>query len=231
MPSAYYFPNATKYVAKEYLDRQKEAPLSGAIMAYLEKVLLKAFTHGYPNYRSDIKERGQMICMLTKLYDTIPTDQASNSLIFLFSHAAFYEHTKVGTCSYRASYAALQLSKILEGTSSVVALQSAPAVDHFTVLLGNKNEGYYVYDALTNPVMLFDREFYIKSILPTFTPATHRPAPMNFRITPQVLELYTKQLPTIKEEFTNLLRTYERDPSKLLQDPAYLICLKKKKKR
>lgn len=229
VPSAQYFPLATKYVAKDYLDRESEAPLSGAVGTYLEYSLLKAFPNGFPNWPFDKDEQRQMIEVLLRLYNTIPSDKKSNAQILLFSRAAFYEFSKEGSCSYRASYAALQLFKILQGTSLNVALQSAPSVDQFTVLIGNKTEGYYVYDALTNPLMLFDREFYIKNILSTFPKAEFQAATMNMTITKELSDTYDKHLPVITDEFTKLLKSSVQDAKVLLKNPAFSFSLSKNK--
>lgn len=229
VPSAQYFPLATKYVAKDYLDRKPEAPSAGALGTFLQCALFKAFPDGFPNWQSDRDEKRQMLEVMHKLYGTIPTDKESNMQILLFSRAAFYQFSQTGSCSYRASYAALQLFKMMQGTSLNVALQSAPSVDHFTILIGNKKEGYYVYDPLTNPLMVFDREFYIKNILSTFPKAAYQAAAMNMVITQRLSDTYDKQFPLIKDEFEKLLKSSEKNSGVILKDPAFSFTLMKNK--
>jgi hypothetical protein len=229
VPSAQYFPLATKYVAKEYLDRKSEASCAGALGTFLQCALSRAFPDGFPTWQFDKNEKRQMLAVLLKLYGNIPTDKASNMQILLFSRAAFYQFSHMGSCSYRSSYAALQLFKILQGTSLNVALQSAPSVDQFTVLLGNKKEGYYVYDPLTNPLMVFDREFYIKNILSTFPKAAYTATAMNLTITKELSETYDSHFSVIKDEFEKLLISTEQNARVLLQNPSFVITLAKNK--
>lgn len=229
VPSAQHFPLATKYVAKPYLDRQSEALFAGTLGAYLERSLSKAFPQGYPNWQFDENEKRQMIDVLLKLYGTVPADKTNNAHIFLFGRAAFYDFSQTGSCSYRASYAALKLFKMLQGTTLNVALQSAPSVDQFTVLIGNKNVGYYVYDPLTNPLMLFEREFYIKNILSTFTKVPHQATAMNMTITKELSDTYDKYYPVIKEEFTKLLKSADHNADVILQDTKFAYALTKNK--
>jgi len=226
VPPAQHFPLATTHIAQAYVDRQSEASTVGALGAYLLYSLIQAFPDGFPNWQSDEAERRQMLEVFLRLYGTIPTDIKSNAQIVLFSKAAFYEFTQIGSCSYRASYAALALFKIFQDTSLNVSLQSAPSVDQYTVLIGNKKEGFYVYDALTNPLMVYDRDFYIKNILSTFTSVKHQAVPMNITITKKLSEIYDRQSPVIKKEFIKLLESSEKDANRLLiENQLFVISL------
>ncbi len=213
-PEEHYFPKST-YVANEYKEKQQrgDARAAGAISTFFQRATQRAFA------------LGRDFALLKQLYGILPEDMDTNMQIFLYSHAAEYHFSKIGNCSVRASYAAIMLHQLFKGAKIVVELQSVPSRDHFVVMLGNKAIGYYVYDPLTNPHVVFDTKFYQANVLNTFRKPPYTAQAMKLRITDELVATYEKQLPQIVAIMTELTNTALETVAEIKHDAAYLICL------
>jgi hypothetical protein len=105
----------------------------------------------------------------------------------------------LGNCSFRASYAAIELAKIFFGMSVgiEVKVRSYPEIDQFIVRIGSDEQGWKIYDPLTNPELIFDIEEYDRDIIPLFKSLNTPKRPYEFTITRSQInkfELLTKKM-------------------------------------
>lgn len=110
--------------------------------------------------------------------------------LMVFLQAFIFEISDIGNCAHRSAYAALELHKIFQETPINVIVKSAEHVDQQVVYLGNKEIGYFVYDPLTNPEILFTLEEYSKTILTMFCVHQRFKLPIKVTITEKLCEQY-----------------------------------------
>ena len=126
-----------------------------------------------------------------------------------------------------AGYAALVLAKILSKNGVEVKLTSEPKRDQYIVLIGNKLNGYYVYDPLTNPALLFEYDDYKKEIMPTFSLVDRPFRSYDLTITEELAQEFAERWITIKEELVKLLSEFRSDVNELLHDFNFINSLTK----
>lgn len=95
-----------------------------------------------------------------------------------------------GNCCARSSYAGINLHGILSPVRGdiKIVLKSYMGefnVDQFVLKIGNENIGWYIYDPLTNPEIIFEEHEYHEVILPMFRTHTgcSRPISVYLEIT------------------------------------------------
>ncbi len=144
----------------------------------------------------------------------------------MFLQAFIFDISDVGNCANRACYAALQLQQILQGTPIKIIVKSAEKVDHYVVYLGNKETGWFVYDPLTNPELVFPHEEYTKTILRMFPEAkSSRRIPMQVTVTPILYEKYQNIAKTLREELPTDVASLSE--ARLLTDPRIQFSIDK----
>lgn len=230
VPPAQHFPPQSIFRAKEYEAKQKSAPAVAVLGAYLSYALRTALPDFYMERAAQLTqaERVDLFKMLA-LYNAFNAKERSpdNIKLKIFSEAAFYQFTKTGACAKRACYAALQLHKLFANTDIEVHLESSTIHDHFFVVIGNQKMGRFVYDALTNPVLLFTREQFDNEVLAKFTKVA-KPAAvkMQTQITTDLTNAYENQYPEIAAQYTELLCAANYKAKDLLRDENFVRNLK-----
>lgn len=129
------------------------------------------------------------VAKYVQIFGQVPRDETFHKENVAILRAIRFFVFKTGNCSARASYAAFELSKLLVG-SVTIGIQSHPARDQYILMLQSKEKGspWYVYDAITNPELLFNLREYQDDILPLF-PRVERPAlKYTLTIKPALLE-------------------------------------------
>jgi len=112
--------------------------------------------------------------------------------LVVFLKAFIFDISDLGNCSHRSGYASLKLHEMFKNTPIRVVNKSADKVDQYVVLIGNKTTGWFVYDPLTNPELIFTHEEYAKTILTLFTEtASAKGLPVCVTITPSLNAKYT----------------------------------------
>ncbi len=89
-----------------------------------------------------------------------------------------------------------------------------------------KNKGWFVYDPLTNPEVIFELAYYQKNILPIFPIKEIQATPFKLRITKKLVYEFEIKLPKIEDEINRLLSEDTFDSHKLLQDPNMIDSLR-----
>lgn len=148
--------------------------------------------------------------------------------IAVFLKAFIFDISNYGNCAHRAGYAAIQLFNIFKSTDVKILVQSAKLADQFVVYLGNKTMGWYVYDPLTNPELVFTHDEYIQSILPMFpkdTDSLRKRIPVSFKITEESCLKYQKMSETLVTQLHAELDRF--DSRALLSTPAMIFSLLK----
>ena len=126
--------------------------------------------------------------------ENLPTDLEQSQRLYLVQNAAIFSYTDVGNCAKRTSYASIELFDIFKHTNVQIQLVSHPEIDQFVLKIGNKHEGWKIYDPLTNPLVLFEEQEYIREIKSLFK---HVPTPkqaVNFTVDLKTIELFEFQL-------------------------------------
>jgi len=148
--------------------------------------------------------------------------------IAVFLRAFIFDISNYGNCSHRAGYAAIQLFKMLKSTDLQVIVKSAKSTDHFVVYLGNKTIGWFIYDPLTNPELVFTHEEYSKTILPMFPKdidGLRKRIPVTFKITEESCQKYEKIAESLKMQLCSELDSF--DSRALLSNPSMKFSLLK----
>lgn len=83
----------------------------------------------------------------------LDNNQHSQDQLFI-KRAAFFALYGVGNCASRSAYAAIVLRQLLPEDIKIV-WQGNAQKDHFVLLLGNKDRGYFVFDPLINYEAVF----------------------------------------------------------------------------
>lgn len=118
-----------------------------------------------------------------------PGDPAPESVLryFLLARALGFELAALETSPHRASHAAITLFKALQKSGLAFFVDSNTAYDHVIVSIGSKQKGWYVYDPLTNPELIFEHGFFRNRVLPTFPESNHKGLPYRLKITNEVV--------------------------------------------
>lgn len=208
-PSLSNFPN-NNYVSDKYKEKSTLAPLTTVFAALIQKTL-QPIHLASTNYN-----------YLARIFGYFPDSKDNAMKCHLFSCAATYKFAFVGDCSFRASYAALNLAKVFSNCDITVALLSEKSKDQYVVMLGNNKKGWFVYDPLTNPELVFELNFYKKEILPTFR-QPEKVAMQQFKlvVTKEIAENFNNSWQVIKTELINLLNKNKPIVKELLQDPDF----------
>jgi hypothetical protein len=215
-PSERFFP-LSKDTSQKYQDKAGLKTLSGVTSTIVQRNLLPVQLISGDNERQ-----------LT-LFGYYPNSKDNAMKCYLFERAATFKLTHVGACSFRASHAAICLARIFAESNVTVALTSAPTKDQFAVLLGNKAEGWFVYDPLTNPDMIFEHKYYQENILPTFKSVAKEGQKFQLTISKELVNDFDRRWPKIKNEFSSLLNENEIDTNHLLRDRDFIACLQANK--
>lgn len=159
-------------------------------------------------------------------FEFISHDIELESKSFWFDRAATFQFCPYGSCAWRASYAAVKIAKIFQNSDLKIYVKSAETKDQFTVMVGNKNRGWFVYDPLTNPDVFFPVELFNKKVVGTFS--DRRPGASQFclQITPDLLEEYSKIWPRLQKLYLQQCANTVVTVKSLLNDPAFLGGLK-----
>lgn len=207
------FPKS-EHTSARYTEKRENALLTGVYFALVQGALIRLEV---------VDENGDFI---NKLFGYDINTQGDEHKIYLFAHASMYKITSAGSCSYRASYAALCLYEIFANTPIKVVLHSyLPTRDQFVVMLGNKEMGWFVYDPLTNPELVFDSEQYKKSVLTTFRRPKTSAKPFQLTITKELSANFNARWPLIEVELIKMLTENTGTVEELLRDPALLAYL------
>lgn len=138
---------------------------------------------------------------------------------FLLKHALLFSVTKIGNCSDRAAYASLILFNLLKDTGIKIALQSLKARDQFYVCLGSVAKGWYIYDPLTNPTLLFSVEEYQQTMLQYLPLYTAKKCPYKLILDQAVYNQFVNQLNGVAGRVHHVLSQYP--PDQLWADPLF----------
>lgn len=140
--------------------------------------------------------------------------------------AATLELYGIGNCAQRAAYAAFVLFSIFKDTNVEVHLKNNPKLDHYVVYVGNKKDGWMIYDPLTNPELLFPFTDYQKDILPLFKQVEKPARDLSFKITEETLNLFQRKKIRIRSYLHERLTELNYDPKKI--DPRLIMALRQK---
>ena len=110
--------------------------------------------------------------------------------VTVFLQAFLFDLTSMGNCANRSTYAAFKLHDLFENTDLKIIIKSAKDKDQYVVYLGNKSMGWFIYDPLTNPELVFTFKEYIDDILPLI-PLKSRPTmPLSVPVNPTLCKQY-----------------------------------------
>jgi hypothetical protein len=78
-----------------------------------------------------------------------------------------------GNCAERSSYAAVKIYDVLSQAPTDIKIffksyTEQFLVDHFVLRIGNEDKGWFIYDPLTNPEIIFEESEYHRDIIPLF---------------------------------------------------------------
>jgi len=140
---------------------------------------------------------------------------------YLLSKALAFACTGIGNCSDRSAYAAIQLFELFKSSDIKVSLVSVPSVDQFIVYIGNKERGWYIYDPLTNPAIVFTLEEYKTQVLPLFEPVSMPKNKFEMVIKQPLITLFLEK----QEQASDFLRGAMRSntPERLMMNRDYQI--------
>lgn len=204
------FPKS-EHTSARYTEKQGDALLTGVYFALVQRALL----------RLEVEQENRDL--INKLFGYDVNTPADILKIYLFAHASMYKITSAGSSSCRASYAALCLYEIFANTPVRVVLHSyLPNRDHYVVMLGNKEMGWFVYDPLTNPELVFDNDLYKQTVLTTFRRPKTSAKPFQLTITKELSTNFAARWPLIEVELVKLLAENAGSVEELLRDPALL---------
>lgn len=155
-----------------------------------------------------------------------------SSITTVFQRAAAFKLTQLGACSFKATFAAIELRKIFKNNSNIeIYCESTPSRDHFTVKLGvpdKNNDGkktWFVYDPLTNPTVFTPLAEYTKTILTSFekVPKERQQPKMELEITDALAKEFEEKFPGISDEMKRLWQDDKpRFMKELPKDPFFM---------
>lgn len=149
---------------------------------------------------------------------------------FWFSRASAFQFCPYGSCAWRASFAATKLAKIFQNTDMNVFLNSAKTKDQFTVVVGSKTRGWFVYDALTNPDKIFPIELYNQEIVGTFSDRKAGAESYSLKITSELVTEYEAAWPRIQKLYKQYVAKTKLTVKSLKKDHAFVATLQKEVK-
>jgi len=187
----------SEYVSTAYNDRVNDEKMAEFAHNIVQKSTIKL------NQGSQIQEPEQ----IAAIFGCYPTDITIAMKQFMFKHATLFDITQVGACTERASYAALSLAEAFKTQAINVAYTSNIKKNQFAVILGNKEIGFYVYDPLTNPELIFSHAYYTKNVLSQFPDNHITSNQVKVKITSDILEEFEAQ----KNLMRTRLATYIQD--------------------
>jgi len=157
-----------------------------------------------------------------QVFGNIPENGKIQMENLAFLRAARFDIFKTGNCAVRASYVAFELYKLL-GERASICIQSSPERDHYTLMIRKKEKGapWYVYDAITNPELLFDLEEYQSNILPMYQKVPHSLRQYKLNLDAELYEKYQSVLPRVKNFFSDCAREIHVDS--LMSDINFLM--------
>lgn len=211
---AFYFPKST-YVKKEFSKDSVAGAVSAIVRTTIETISIDAEALSRENYFKMVEAFGFQL----------NADKETALKAFLFDRAATFQFCPYGTCAWRACYAGLKLIRVFQNSNLQVFVEAAKIKDHFTVMLGSKVTGWFVYDPLTNPDVVFPVDLYNKEIIPTFSDRRSTAERFSLKITPALAEAYENAWPRIQKLYLETCRAAKLDPKKLVRDPAF-SCLR-----
>lgn len=208
-PSVYYFPKS-EFRRKEFAKDHVNGAVGAIFQHVIHPVSRDTGDYSKETYRSMVEAFG---------YDLASGDQMKT---FWFERAATFELCPYGSCAWRASYAAVKVARVFQNTSLKIFLKSAETKDQFTVVLGNKARGWFVYDPLTNPDVFFPVELYNKKIIGTFSDRRAGARQFSLQITPELVDEYTAVCPRIKKLYLSYCDSTPVTVERLKNDPAFI---------
>ena len=112
-------------------------------------------------------------------------NHVKRSLYLKYMPFKFFGH---GNCCSRSAYAGINLHGIfsqVRGDIKIVLKSYIEEynVDHYVLKIGNENIGWYIYDPLTNPEIIFNEHEYQQDIFPMFPKYAGRAIPTYIEIT------------------------------------------------
>jgi hypothetical protein len=141
------------------------------------------------------------IAKYLQVFGSSPGTEAIQIRSTAMLRAARFSIFKTGNCSVRACYAAFELYKLLAGRADI-GIKSSPKRDQYTLMIRKKDEtSWYIYDAITNPELLFSIEEYQSDILPLY-PEVQCPArQFSLTISSKVFNKYQSVAPKVQAFF------------------------------
>lgn len=177
------------------------------------------------------------------------TDGTFAKIFMLYQHAAMFKFFNVGDCSFRCSLAALELRRTLP-KEIFISMRSNAGKDQFYLMLGNSQLGYFVYDPLTNPTLLFHHTTYAQDVLAKFhdvdprfkakdyklvqqSNGVFKKVPgkkmFNLKVTEEHVHQFEGQWPTINRYFLDCIQAQGFDPKTFLGNHADIKVLTKQR--
>ncbi len=211
-PSTYYFPKS-EYRRKEFVKDHVNGAVSSIFQHVIHPLSRDVGIYSKETYRDLVEAFG---------FDLRSDDKLTNLKIFWFERAATFQFCPYGSCAWRASYAAVKLARVFHNTDLKIYLKSAETKDQFTVMVGNKTHGWFVYDPLTNPDVVFPVELYNKKIVGTFSDRPASARAFSLQITPQLADEYEAFWPRMQKLYLQYCNNTAVTVEGLKRDLAFM---------
>ena len=214
-PSVNYFPTS-EYRKKEFTKNYVNGAVAAIFQHVIHPVSIDTGNYSRKTYNELVDALG---------FELFNADELTNHKAFWFDRAATFQFCPYASCAWRASYAAVKIARVFENTDFKIYLKSAETKDQFTVVVGNAKSGWFVYDPLTNPDVVFPLELYNKKIIGTFSDRRRGSRKFSLQITLELIKEYSAAWPRMQKLYMQYCENTTVTVESLKNDPALIAGL------
>ena len=150
-------------------------------------------------------------------------------VIHVLNHCMSYDLLDLGNCSNRAAFAAFKLYDLLKDTPiklHIKGVDNSGNIDHVVTYIGNSSLGWFIYDPLTNPLIVFAFDEYKTTIMPLFKSSIRKVRSFEVKMSDMLVEKYAIIYPQYREIM--LKRIDDLCAIDLLKDPNLISSIEEK---
>ncbi len=201
------------------------------------------FSNRYREQQGDLENATLMTIIVEKIFVSLsvrtpsglsflgqipfnPCKEKDQKILYLINMALKFSSASLGNCATRCSYAAIELFEILRNTGIQVKVKSWSEIDQFVICLKDSAGNVKIYDPLTNPELLFDKDEYERDVKSLFKPVASPKSPFDLTMDEKIRAKYVFQA----NKITAFLMTQRNDTSleELKSNDDYLFSIGRK---